>query len=43
MCKLSLEELSLSKRKNIEISAARFNRIWTGNGGSSDLCLSEII
>lgn len=37
MCKLSLKETILYKRKSVEINAARFNRIWTGNGGNSEI------
>ncbi|VIO93824.1 Uncharacterized protein BM_BM4191 [Brugia malayi] len=43
MCKLSLKKTTLSKRKGVEISAARFDRIWMGNGGDPHLCSSEII
>lgn len=43
MCKLSLKEIIPRKGKNIEISAARFNRIWIGSGGNADLCASEIV
>ncbi|KAL3994918.1 Myosin head (motor domain) family protein [Acanthocheilonema viteae] len=43
MCKLSLKDMNLSKRKNVEISAERFNRIWAENSGSLDLCTSKIV
>uniref|UniRef100_A0A1I8EZA4 Myosin motor domain-containing protein n=1 Tax=Wuchereria bancrofti TaxID=6293 RepID=A0A1I8EZA4_WUCBA len=43
MCKLSLKKTTLSKRKGAEISAARFDRIWMGNGGDPHLCSSEIV
>uniref|UniRef100_A0A158Q7T3 Myosin motor domain-containing protein n=1 Tax=Elaeophora elaphi TaxID=1147741 RepID=A0A158Q7T3_9BILA len=43
MCKLPLNKVAISKRKNVEINATRFNRIWTGNGGSSQFYVSEIV